>query len=88
MGTQIQHSVADCVTAAICERCGGSWHLRTERLQQDLGLDYSDVLELLLQLEDLLGADILEGDADAVGTVGDLIRVVEKAIGSGGGHEA
>jgi acyl carrier protein len=50
----------------------------------DLGADWLDRLELLILIEDqFAGLEILDGDADQIEVVGDLIRYIEDArVGS------
>jgi acyl carrier protein len=46
----------------------------------DLGADWLDRLELLMQIEDrLVDVEIMDGDADQIELVGDLIRYIEDA---------
>jgi acyl carrier protein len=46
----------------------------------DLGADWLDRLELLMLIEDqLVDVEIMDGDADQIELVGDLIRYIEDA---------
>jgi acyl carrier protein len=54
----------------------GSVDPQALRLEEDLGLDSMDVLELLMELEEEHGIDIPEELTEDVETVGDLARVV------------
>lgn len=48
--------------------------------RDDLGVDWLDRLELLILIEDQFSSvEILDGDADQIECVGDLIRYIETA---------
>ena len=47
-------------------------------LECDLGLDYLDTVELIVEIEDELGIDIEDEAVEHVKTVGDLVREAQK----------
>jgi acyl carrier protein len=66
-------------------------HVTNEaHFSDDLGADWLDRMELLILIEDQFAAvEIMDGDADQIETVGDLIRYIEDArVGSMTGRRA
>jgi acyl carrier protein len=46
--------------------------------EEDLGMDSTDVLELVIHIEEELGIEIPDEDLVQVRTVGDMVRAVKK----------
>lgn len=46
----------------------------------DLGADSLDVAEIIMEVEGRLGVNLPSDEADAVRTVGDLVRVVDRCL--------
>lgn len=47
-------------------------------LECDLGLDYLDTVELVIEIEETLGIDFEDDAGEHVKTVGDLVREAQK----------
>ena len=47
-------------------------------LQDDLGVDSLDAVELVIVLEDLFDIDIPDEEAEGLRTVGDIVRYIEQ----------
>lgn len=58
--------------------------IRSALLKKDLGGDDLDIIELTMTLEEDLGIEISDSEAEAIKTVEDLFAVVQVALG----HEA
>ncbi len=54
--------------------------LPSHRLEEDLGADSLDVVELVLELEDEFAISISDADGDAVKTVADVIALVDRLV--------
>ncbi len=52
------------------------------KFTEDLGLDSLDMVELIIELEDGLGIEIPDEDAEKLTTVGEAISYVEKCLNS------
>jgi len=52
-------------------------------LRDGLGLDSLQVVELLFEIEEQLGAKIEDEEAQQLRTVGDLLGVIQKKLGDG-----
>jgi len=50
-------------------------------LEVDLGLDYLDVVELIIEIEDELHISIDEDDIGMLKTVGGIVRAAQQALG-------
>jgi len=50
--------------------------------EEDLGMDSTDVLELVIHIEEELGIEIPDEDLVQVRTVGDMVRVVGQILHS------
>ena len=50
------------------------------RLREDLGLDSLDAVDLVVNLEQVFGGRVAEGEARKVRTVGDVYALVEATI--------
>lgn len=48
------------------------------KLQDDLGADSLDAVELIMGLEEEFGIDIPDGDAETLQTVGDVINYIKE----------
>jgi acyl carrier protein len=74
------------IRALIAKRLGVDVRRVTDdaHFSDDLGADWLDRLELLLLIEDqFAGVEIMDGDADQIQSVGDLIRYLDDArVGS------
>ena len=71
---ELERQIAEVVRAQL-----GCRHARPEdRLQEDLGADSADLLNLIVALEDRFGIAISEEDAATLGTVADLSRLVSE----------
>jgi len=53
--------------------------LLTSTIQEDLGADSLDTVEMIMELEDGLGVEFPDEALDKVSTVGDVIDYVRKA---------
>ncbi|HPU44139.1 MAG TPA: acyl carrier protein [Dictyoglomaceae bacterium] len=49
-------------------------------IQEDLGADSLDAVELIMALEEEFGIDVQDEDAEKFKTVGDVVRYIEKKI--------
>ena len=47
-------------------------------LNEDLGADSLDAVELIMALEDEFGVTVSDDDAQSIRTVGDIVELVEK----------
>lgn len=47
-------------------------------LNEDLGADSLDAVELIMALEDEFGVQVSDEDAQGIHTVGDIVKLVEK----------
>jgi len=52
---------------------------RAARIQDDLGADSLDTVEMVMELEDGLDIEIPDGALEKIKTVGDVVDFVEKA---------
>ncbi|MGI6359494.1 MAG: acyl carrier protein [Acholeplasmatales bacterium] len=53
---------------------------RESRLQEDLGADSLDAVELIMNIEDEFGIQITDEEASDIKTVGELVDFVTKKI--------
>lgn len=53
---------------------------RESRLQEDLGVDSLDAVELIINIEDEFGIQITDEEASDIKTVGELVDFVTKKI--------
>jgi acyl carrier protein len=67
------------VMAAVCETTGrqADQISLADRLKEDLGVDSSDFVRLIQNLEDLTRSKISDEAAASAATVGDLVRLSE-----------
>ena len=49
-------------------------------IQEDLGADSLDVVDLMMSLEDEFNLEILDEDVEKVATVGDLVAYIEEHL--------
>jgi acyl carrier protein len=49
-------------------------------LNEDLGIDSLDVVELITSMEDELGIVVTEESMDELKTIGDVVRFLEKLV--------
>ncbi|HPU44130.1 MAG TPA: acyl carrier protein [Dictyoglomaceae bacterium] len=49
-------------------------------IQEDLGADSLDAVELIMALEEEFGIDVQDEDAEKFKTVGDVVRYIEKKL--------
>lgn len=49
-------------------------------LELDLGLDWLDRMELVMEVEDALGIEIETEEVDGMKTVGDLVKAAQEAV--------
>ena len=68
------------VIGALCGRDADSLKVDDD-LIVDLNIDSPKALELLIELEDLLGIEISDEDAARLESVGDILAFVEKPTG-------
>ncbi len=69
------------VLAALAELNFDGDHADETRLYDLAGFDSRDFVETIREVEARAGIEITDDQADDIQTVGDLIRVVEKACG-------
>ncbi len=49
-------------------------------IQEDLGADSLDAVELIMALEEEFGIDVQDDEAEKFKTVGDVVRYIEKRL--------
>lgn len=45
--------------------------------KEDLGVDFLDVVELVMEFEDEFGVEIFDGDVENINIVGDVVKYIE-----------
>lgn len=56
-------------------------------LELDLGLDWLDQIELVMDVEEALGIDLHDEDVDELKRVGDLVKAAQRAAVEAAGKE-
>ena len=77
----IEQVIKDIIVSILhCEESA----LKPETTWKDLEADSLDLVQTLVKLEDTYGIEILDEDAENLGSFGDLVKYVEKRVASKG----
>lgn len=74
---------AKVIELAEATRLGSLPITEKSQLALDMGLDWLDRMELVMEVEEALGINLHDEELDELKTVGDLVRAAQRAAGCG-----